>query len=391
MVSAVEPRAGGRDHEVIPTTRVHPLEVLLLRDVPEERRVSMERFANELAEGFGGHKTCRVRATTVRVSGVASRMGLGRIGGYLARFVKYPLAARRVRADIYHIVDHGYADLAAVLPKERTVVTCHDLMLLKAREGVAGFRGRPWSVWRFGWSTSYLKEVAHVVCVSRATKADVLRLRGVREDRISIIPNGISARFRKLGADASRELRHGLGGGGRFAVLHVSSGNPYKNNAGVLRVVAELRRAGLDAALTRVGRPLNPDERVLARELGVETQVMECGFVSDERLVELYNACDVLLFPSYWEGFGWPALEAMACGLPVVTSDCPALAELVGDAGLRASPDDIGGLAGHVGTILESQALSRELRRRGFERAAQYGWDRAVGAYARVYEAVASR
>jgi len=389
MVSAVWPRTSGSDHEVIPMTEAPPLEVLVLRDVPEERRVSMERFADELVEGFGGHETCRVGATTVRVSGMASRMG--RIGGYLARFVEYPLAARRVRADIYHIVDQGYADLATVLPKGRTVVTCHDLMLLKAQEGGAGFQGRPWSVWRFSWSTSYLKEVAHVVCVSQATKADLLRLRDVREDRISIIPNGISARFRRLGEDVLRGLRRGVGGAGRFALLHVSSGNPYKNNAGVLRVVAELRRAGLDVALTRVGRPLNPGEQALARELGVETKVMEGGFVSDERLVELYNACDVFLFPSYWEGFGWPALEAMACGLPLVTSDCPALAELVGDAGRMASPDDICGLAEHVGAILESQGLARELRRRGFERAAQYSWKRTVEAYARVYEAVALR
>lgn len=365
------------------------MDVLLLRDVPEQRLLSMERFADELERGFAARQGFRMTATTVHESALAARLGLGRIDSYLARFVRYPLAACRRRADIYHIVDHGYAHLAAFLPRERTLVTCHDLMLLKGEEGVAGFRGGRVSVARFRWSTSYLNKVAHVVCPSRATKVDLVRLRGVPEGRISVVPQGVDSRFRYLGEEAAGRLKAGIPRVERYAVLHVSTGEPYKNVRGTLRVIAALRQSGMNVTLVRVGKPLNEDERAMGEELRLTASIIECGRVSDERLVELYNACDALLFSSYYEGFGWPPLEAMACGTPAVTSNCPSLVEVVGDAGLMAAADDVGALTAAVRAVLESSELASRLRQRGLERAAGYTWQRAVAGYAQVYEAVA--
>ncbi len=367
------------------------IDVVLLRDMPEQGLRSMERFADELEEGFQGHPAIAIRSTAVRAWRVAGLPGLRQLDSYLKRFVWYPWAARNVPATVYHIVDHGYGHVAMFLPPERTVVSCHDLMLLRAEEGRAGFRPRRISVARLRWSVSFLRRAARVVCPTDATRRDAIRLVGVDPARIVVAPYGLHPRFRPLD-DATRDaLRRALPAGTRYVVLQVSTGRPYKNTAGVLRVVAAVRAAGVDVGLVRAGRPLSAAERSLARSLGLDGVVAECGFVPDERLVELYNASDALLFPSFWEGFGWPPLEAMACGTPVIASNCDALVEVLGDAALMAEPDDIPSLAAALRITLESADVARRMRALGLQRAERFRLDRTIDAFARVYEDVASR
>ena len=365
--------------------------MLLVRDMPEQRLRSMERLADEIERGFAGHERYRLTATALHASRTAGRVGLAQADSYFTRFVRYPLAVKRTPADVYHIVDHGYAHAASLLPRERTVISCHDLMLLKAEEGLAGFTPGRAQLARFRWSTSFLKHAARVICPSESTKQDVVRLRGVAPERISVVPYGVDARFRPLGDDARARLKGGLPGASRHTMLHVSTGDAYKNVSGTLRVLAALRESGLDITLIRIGKALTEDERGLATRLGVEAHIVECGRVPDERLVELYNAADVLLFPSFYEGYGWPPLEAMACGTPVVTSDAPSLVEVVGDAGLQAPAHDTGALAAAVRAVIESTELAAGLRRRGIERAAQFTWQRTIDGFAEAYALVGER
>jgi glycosyltransferase involved in cell wall biosynthesis len=345
----------------------------------------MERFADGLEAAFANSNRIEIAGRTVNESRLAKRLGLAAPAGYATRLIHYPLAAARASADIYHIVDQGYAHVAAMLPRSRTVATCHDLMLLRAEEGVAGFRGRRTSVIRYRWSTSFLQRIARVVCVSNATKADVSRLCAVPGDRIRVIPPGVEDRFRRLRDEERSFLRSTIPKIRKYIVLQVSTGHRYKNTPQTLRVVHGLSAAGLDVCLVRVGRPLGPEERALARDLNIADRLIELGIVSDSRLVEIYNAADVLVFPSHYEGFGWPPLEAMACGTPVVVSTAPSLSEVVGTAGLTAPATDTKALVGAVRTILESSALQTELRERGLSRAAGYSWERTAAAYEDVY------
>lgn len=362
------------------------LDVLLLRDMAEERRFSMERFADELGAALARDPRLAIRTTAIGPSPLSRVPLVGRADTYLARYVRYPLHARGHGASVYHLIDQGYGHVAALLPLRRTVVTCHDLMLLRAAEGGAGFKPRRRSVVRFRWSTGFLRKVGHVACVSEATRRDAIRLLGVEPSRTSVVPPGVDQRFRPLKRE-DREVRaREVGGNRTHAILQVATGNPYKNIAGALRVTRKLLDIGHDVALLRVGPPLDGDDLQLARELRLDDAIVECGRVSDERLVELYNASDCLLFPSFWEGFGWPPLEAMACGTPVVVSSAPSLVEIVGDSGLIAPATDIDALSRAVASILSSSDRAKDLAERGVKQASRFRWERAAAAYTEIYE-----
>ncbi|HVS84897.1 MAG TPA: glycosyltransferase family 1 protein [Gaiellaceae bacterium] len=354
------------------------MRVSLLRDLPAEDRVSMEVFADRLAAALRAQPAVSVTETTVRNG---NRL--------VSRFLRYPLVARRVAADVHHVIDQGYGDIAALLPLKRTLVTCHDLIALLGSD----LRGAPRTSWvsaaRFRWSVSFLRRVAHVVCDSESTRADVLELLGVPEERVSVVHPGVSPHFRPLERAAVEHVRRRLAGD-RPLVLHVSLGQPYKNVDGALRAVAGLHAAGIPAVLARTGRPLSPASQRLAWDLGLDGSLVELGMVAVDRLVELYSACDVFFFPSFYEGFGLPVLEAMACGAPVVASDCPALAELIGEAGVLAPAYDVPALTQALARVLESPELAQTLRARGVERAKAYSWEQAAQAYAEIYSAVAS-
>jgi glycosyltransferase involved in cell wall biosynthesis len=307
----------------------------------------------------------------------------------LRQWVTGPMRLRRAGGDVIHLIDHSEAHLLRILKTGRTVVTCHDLLMLQALAGELPYA--PPRLWasRFHWSVSYLARAAAVVCVSEATRKDVVRFLDVDPGRLHVIHQAAGEHFHPPTPAHRERVRTDLGAGDRRLVLHVSSGGFYKNNTAVIRVVAELRRGGLNVALVRAGAPLSEEESSLVSHLGLEGNVFDEGWVSDQRLNDLYGAADLLLFPSTGEGFGWPVLEAMTCGLPVVASSIPVLEELVGDSALVAGPLDITGLSNAACAVLSDPATSESLRRSGLARASGYRWDQALGAYADLYRRVA--
>jgi glycosyltransferase involved in cell wall biosynthesis len=363
------------------------LNVLLLRMMREQGVLSVDRIADMLEEHLSRREGLRVESRTVAVSKAAARLGFSTVDAYIARYVRYPLRLRRISADVFHIVDQSYAHLSRALPRERTVVTCNDVLLLRLAEtpGVLPVDRR--SLIQFRWITSHLKSVARVACISNATRNDVQRLCGVPSQRLTVIPLGVDHRFRPLPAERVRHINSRFGAR-KYRILHVSTGGGYKNVRGTLLVTAVLRGWGLNVSLMRAGKSLTAFERDLSESLGVLDSVIDHGPVSDDRLIELYNAADVLLFPSFHEGFGLPVLEAMACGLPVVTSETPALLEAGGGAALTAPADDTEALARAVRAVFEDPDLALRLRARGIKRAELFSWERTATAYAELYEEV---
>jgi glycosyltransferase involved in cell wall biosynthesis len=366
-----------------------PTEVpLQIRLVQTGSHRSTNRYTEALAAAFRGRDQLVSPFTMApgRLSGIP---GLGRVDDYARRWLRQPIAVRRLNADVLHLVDDN-GPLARWLPPERTVITRHDMIPLLAYTGAIPYDGPRWYLWRFRATVADLRRVAAVVCPSEATRRDVIRLGDVDESRVHVIHHGVDARFCPLGPERVARLRESIGVRSGHLILHVGTGIFYKNVSATLEALHALQGSGSATTIAIVGAGLGRRERELCGRLGLDGAVRELGAVDDERLVELYNAADVLLFPSFAEGFGWPVLEAMACGTPVVAADIPALREVGGEAVMYGSPRDPRELADAVRAIIGSPERAAALGEAGRARAAQFTWDRAIDGYQELYRDVAA-
>jgi alpha-1,3-rhamnosyl/mannosyltransferase len=240
------------------------------------------------------------------------------------------------------------------------VVTVHDLAVLRHPE--------TFNRWTRTYSRVAVPRVAgaaeRLIAVSEFTKAETIELLGVAEERVRVVPNGIEAAFRPDGQVENGEY-----------VLAVGTREPRKNLA---RLAEATRRLGVE--LRVVG----------ARGWGrveLPSGVQLLGFVPDDRLAELYRGASCLAYPSLYEGFGIPILEAMACGTPVVTSTGGATEETAGGAAVLVEPHDTASIA--TG-IEEARERREELRALGLERASRFSWDAAAKQTADVYREAAA-
>jgi glycosyltransferase involved in cell wall biosynthesis len=285
-----------------------------------------------------------------------------------------PLALARDKRDVFHSPT-GTLPLWAPC---RQVVTIHDLFAV-VEPG--------WFAPRVGWQLRTTQRRAaltasRVIAVSNCTRRDLVERFGVPASRISVVDNGVDHfRFRPAEVDAEAVAR-------RFGVpypfiLFVGSLMPWRNAPRLLRAAARL-----DLGLLFVGRDIwgrDPTQRIAA-ENGWDWASF-AGYVSDYDLPELYAAARVFAYPSLYEGFGIPPLEAMACGTPVVASTAGALPEVLGDAALLVDPLDEQALTEALRAAADDQGA---LRRRGLEQAARYTWQRAAAETWRVYAAAAA-
>jgi glycosyltransferase involved in cell wall biosynthesis len=351
----------------------------------------MRLYAERLGQALvpAGVRVTRVRPPRIVAEQWRKRSWVWRkIDDYAGGHAVYPRLVRNLPVDVVHVIDHSQGYLCRDLDPSRTVVTCHDVILFALASGRIGGAKIPQVAFRiFQFSLEMVKRAAAIVADSSQTKRDLVDLVGIDPAKVRVIFPGLNQEFapdRQRG-EAFRRL-HGWGEGP--VLLHVGR-TFYKNIAGVLRVVAELRKGGIAARLARSGGPLAGEERKLAEQLGLLDHVMELGPVDDADIPALYNAVDLLLFPSFYEGFGWPPLEAMASGTPVVCSRAGSLDEIVGDAALTADAEDVATLAWHAAAALTDDTLRGTLVARGLRRAAHFNWGRTAEEMVAVYREVA--
>jgi glycosyltransferase involved in cell wall biosynthesis len=365
------------------------MSVALLHDYRES--VSMRLYAERLGtalEALGVHVS-RVRQPEVFSPALRRLPLVDKLDSYVGRFAVYPRLARRATADVFHIVDHGQGYLVSSLDPSRTVVTCHDVILLAVAAGRIPSDVRPVVATRIlRHSLQAMKRARRIIAVSEHTRADLIDLVGVDPSKIEVVYSGLNLPPTPP-SGTREEIRRRLGLPDGPIVLHVGYTGFYKNVPGVLKVVGRVRREGLPITLVRCGGPLTRRQRALAAELGVDRVLFELGTMSPSGLAELYRAVDVLLFPSLYEGFGWPPLEAMASGLPVVCTRAGGLGEAVGDAALTCEPEDVRGLADAVARVLTCDAARDSLTRRGLERAGLFDWKRTAARFRGIYSDVA--
>lgn len=365
------------------------MRVRLFHTIPGEQRTSSEVYARELANGLQGLENNPVTISHWRPGSplrtAAGRIpSLARLAGYGDRYVIYQWQARGQDGDINHIVDHGYGHLAYSLDPRRTVVTFHDPMLLKLRAGELPTTSSPrLAMLGHRLSLAAMRRVPYLITDSQSSKQDFVRLTGCSPDRIRVIPLGVSPHFRP----PEGQDRPGRAEPSR-QILHVGHCGAYKNIEGILRALPLIEKGLGGVVFTKVGGPFTRTQQALIEMLKLEGQVQHLGAVPLHDLPRVYADADVLLMPSLYEGFGLPALEAMACGTPVVASNQGSLPEVVGDAGLLVEPTDVNRIADVVTRVLRDPQLRQELRRRGLERARRFTWEGTAGATLAVYRQI---
>jgi glycosyltransferase involved in cell wall biosynthesis len=381
------------------------LRVAVIADYLEEGWPSMDLVADMLLDRLQREHASIVQPSLVRpvlhrraarlpgASGVAWLPALDRVAN---RLWDYPRHVSRFdgRFDLFHIVDHSYAQLVHRLPAERTIVTCHDLDTFRS---VLDPRLEPRSA-PFRLMTRHilagLRKAGHVACDSHATRDALVASCGIAADRTTVVPNGPHPSCSPEPEPAADvEAARLLGPRSAFTdVLHVGSTIPRKRIDVLLRVFAALRATKPGLRLVRVGGPFTAPQQAMVRQLGLGDAIVVLPMLDRSTLASVYRRSAVVLMPSEREGFGLPVLEAMACGTPVVASDVEALREVGGFAASYCPVGDVDAWHRTVVRLLDERshhAAQWTLRREtGIRRAAAFSWSRyasdVVAIYARM-------
>lgn len=330
------------------------------------RAASMDVYANNLFGKIGNLPGFCIKSFKPQ----DARIPL--IGKYITLWLYYPAIAKKKKADINHILDHSISHLISSLDSHRTVITCHDLTGLEIPHSTPFWKRKVF------WKNVIrnLSKARKVIADSQHTKEDILKYSSYNSNDIVVIYPGVSANFRRIEEDKIEE---------RFkfskpAILHVGQNNFYKNVEGLIKAIALLKK---ELLFVKVG-PISRRHLGLLKRLKVD--FVQFSDLPEEELVQVYNAADLLVYPSWHEGFGFPVLEAMACGCPVVCSNRGSLPEVASGAAVMVSPDDISGIAGVIEKILESKDLKQELREKGIEQSRAFSWEKTASETADVYK-----
>ncbi len=284
-----------------------------------------------------------------------------------------PVLVSRLGLDVVH----SPVNVSPVLMSASSVVTVHDLGFMLHPEVFPAAK----RYYLQAMVRRSVRSARQVIAPSLATADDITEQFGVPPDRISVIPEGVDERFR-VEKDSPRPLAEPY-------ILYVGTIEPRKNLPVLIRAFASIREAGYPHRLALVGGNgwMYEDVYGLIDELGMKEAIITTGFVED--LVPWYNHADLFVYPSMFEGFGLPPLEALACGTPVVASSARSLREVVGEAAVYFALDDEDDVVTALRRVIDDRLLAERLRTAGLERASLFSWDDTVRRTAAVYELAA--
>ncbi len=266
-----------------------------------------------------------------------------------------------------------------------TVVTLHDLIGLVLPETVSP-RAR-----RFFKLTVRLALAAaqRVIVGASDTRDDLVRHFHVPPERIAVIPYAPAPRFQPQSRAAIDAAASALGLPQAY-LLYVGINKPHKNLVRLVEAYAQLPASAPPLVIGGAWDPRYPEAKQRAAALGLDSRVHFIGRVDDAHLPALYAGAALFVFPSLYEGFGLPVVEAMACGTPVVCADAPGLRDAAGDAALRVDPHDTDALAGAIQRVLDEPNLRADLQARGLAHARTLTWAGAAAATLALYRALAT-
>jgi len=308
-----------------------------------------------------------------------------RMGVWLAHALDVGLERWFPRADIFHATEH----LLPRFKNVKTVFTLHDLIFQFFPD-----YHLPLNRWFLtGAMPHFLRRADAIIAVSECTKRDAIRFYNLPSEKITVIYEAADPALRRVeDAHTIARVRAEYAQNQPF-LLFVSTIEPRKNIRALVDALKILRARGLPHRLLVAGRKgwLYQPTFDHVKQTGMDDAVTFLDFVPDVDLRALYAACEAFVFPSLYEGFGLPPLEAMACGAPVVCANNSSLPEVVGEAALLVDARDPGDIANAVARVISDTNLRDELRARGFAQARKFSWERAARETLQIYQRVAGK
>lgn len=368
--------------------------VLLLANYLNDRQESMQRFASLLAEALPKRG---IAVEIIRPKEKLGRLkrsghGIGKWLGYADKFVLFPRALRRrlqrrQPGEVLHICDHSNAVYTAQASPAPHLITCHDMLAIRSAldeipENRTSASGKSYQ----RMILNGLRRAARVTCVSNSTRADVLRLANLPPERVTVTYNGLNYPYRPMPRDEAA-ARLGKIVAEKF-ILHVGGNQWYKNRHGVVRIYEALVRLFPDAPrLVLVGKPWPGSLRSQIQQSNLASRIVEVTDVANEDLRALYSSAELFLFPSLMEGFGWPIIEAQACGARVVTTDAAPMTEVGGTAAVYIDPRNPAAAADSLLRVLLEGETDRAARvQSGLANSARFSTEAMIDGYLREYQ-----
>ena len=287
--------------------------------------------------------------------------------------VSLPRMARRAKADVILSPD-GFCSLTSPIPQ---VLAIHDLAFLHYPEGISGLYR---SYYRH-YTPAFIRKASHIITVSDFSRRDIVHHYPDAAGKISVVPNDADPGFRPLTWESREEVKRRIAGGTEY-FLYAGAIHPRKNLINLLRGFSWFKKRHQSGMKLVIAGRMAWKNDAFASQLSTyryRDDVVLTGYVPQEEIYGVMGAAYALVYPSYWEGFGLPVLEAMRCGVPVITSAQSAMAEVAADAGLYVDPGDHEGWGRMMGLLYKDETFRRECIDKGLIRSTDFSWAQSAG------------
>jgi len=294
-----------------------------------------------------------------------------------------PIKIKKDTLDLFHYTDHA---MSLIQRRHPVVITIHDIAFIRFPD----LLNRSRQIYKRYILNLSIKRADVIIAVSHSTKRDIIEFFKVDEQKIKVIYHGVESRFRPISNVEGYRTRNNLP---TKMILNIGTLEPRKNVVTLIKAFKKLQERGLkDYVLVIAGERGWLYKKIFEeiKSSGMEQSIRLLGVVGDEELPLLYNCADLFVYPSIYEGFGLPPLEAMACGVPIITSNTSSLPEVVGNAGIMVDPNDIGSLSDEMYRVLKDKELMHRMVRDGIKRSKMFTWKKTVNKVLKIYNGVLS-